>query len=167
MSADHRKSAPMQAVAAQSQRNSKERRPPGRRFGWFSGRSRCKPIDGVAARRREGLKRRPGSAARWPNGAFQVSRIVVTAREMEISPVIRLRMVTARQANRRYIYDGSGKRRVRSRTLPRIRARASASSLFSSASASRSEISSISSSFMPRVVTAGVPTRIPPGLKIG
>ena len=37
----------------------------------------------------------------------------------------------------------------------------------SSASAIRSAISSISSSFIPRVVTAGVPMRMPPGLKIG
>src|SRR5947207_15868229 len=36
---------------------------------------------------------------------------------------------------------------------------------FSSASATSSAISSISSSFMPRVVTAGVPTRMPAGLK--
>jgi len=65
------------------------------------------------------------------------------------------------------VYDGSGNRRVNSRTLPRTRSRAALSSRFCSASATRSAISSISSSRMPRVVTAGVPTRIPPGLKMG
>ena len=65
------------------------------------------------------------------------------------------------------VYDGNGNRRVNSRTLPRIRSRAALSSRFCSASATRSAISSISSSRMPRVVTAGVPTRIPPGLKMG
>ena len=64
-------------------------------------------------------------------------------------------------------YDGSGKRLVRSRTLPRICSRAAASSRRFRASLIRSAISSISSSFMPRVVTAGVPMRMPPGLKIG
>lgn len=64
-------------------------------------------------------------------------------------------------------HDGSGKRRISSRTLPRMPSSASASSRLLSASANKSETSSISSSFIPRVVTAGVPTRMPPGLKIG
>src|SRR5437016_3138262 len=65
------------------------------------------------------------------------------------------------------VYDGNGNRRVNSRTFPRIRSSAALSSRFCSASATRSAISSISSSRIPRVVTAGVPTRIPPGLKMG
>ena len=67
----------------------------------------------------------------------------------------------------RLSYEGSGKRLVRSRTLARICSSAAASSRRFRASLIRSAISSISSSFMPRVVTAGVPMRMPPGLKIG
>src|SRR5438309_11497504 len=65
------------------------------------------------------------------------------------------------------IYGGNGKRRVISRTFSRTRPSAASSLRFANASATRSAISSISSSFMPRVVTAGVPIRIPPCLEIG
>jgi hypothetical protein len=65
------------------------------------------------------------------------------------------------------LYDGNGKRRVSSFTFPRISSRPAVSSRRFRASLMRSAMSSISSSFMPRVVTAGVPTRMPPGLKMG
>lgn len=64
-------------------------------------------------------------------------------------------------------HPGNGKRRVNCCTCWRTFPIARSSSRAASASAMRSATSSISSSFIPRVVTAGVPRRIPPGLKIG
>src|SRR5215469_5324725 len=59
-------------------------------------------------------------------------------------------------------YPGNGYFEVRALTCWRTLSRAVASPLELSASSMRSAISIISSSFIPRVVTAGVPTLIPP-----
>src|SRR5438132_1511892 len=94
-------------------------------------------------------------------------QITQTRRARKPNPLARTQTLAARANTIRNptTYPGSGNLRVSSRTLSRTRFSADSSVRFCSASAIRSEISSISSSFMPRVVTAGVPTRMPPGLK--